>query len=243
VSGIVSFIGAGPGDPELLTLKAVDRLRRAEVVLYDALVTPGVLQHAPDAQQVFVGKRRRKKSLSQAEIETRLIAEAQAGRRVVRLKGGDPFVLGRGGEEALALAKAGVPFEIIPGISAAVAAPARAGIPVTHRGMASGVLVVTGHAEEAYGPILRETAPGKITLVVLMGLAERARIAGILLEAGWPPVTPAAVIRSASLPEEETWMGTLADLGGAPVEGEGPGTLVVGGVVSLASVLGPLLSG
>jgi len=154
---------------------------------------------------------------------------------VVRLKAGDPFVFGRGGEEALALAEAGVPHEVIPGLSSALTAPALAGIPVTHRGLAAGFTVVSGHAEEAYRPVLMAVRPGATTLVVLMGLGTRARLADLLLKAGWSPDTPAAALLSASLPEAHTWLGTLATLAAAPLpDTHAPGTLVIGQVVSLA---------
>src|SRR5947208_846871 len=145
MTGHVSIVGAGPGDPALLTRKAVARLRAADLVLYDALVDPRVLRLARRAQKFFVGKRAGRHAITQQAIHAVMIRAARRGRRVVRLKGGDPFVFGRGGEEALALGAAGVPFEIIPGVSSALAAPALAGIPLTHRGTASAFLVVTGH--------------------------------------------------------------------------------------------------
>jgi uroporphyrin-III C-methyltransferase / precorrin-2 dehydrogenase / sirohydrochlorin ferrochelatase len=159
---------------------------------------------------------------------------------VVRLKCGDPFVLGRGGEEALALAAAGVAFEVVPGVSSAVAAPALAGIPVTHRGLAAGFVTVSGHAEAAYGPVLDSLAPHSITVVVLMGLASRAAVAARLLARGWSPLTPAAVVLGAATDAARTWTGTLSALGTAPLEdsGDAPGTIVVGAVVSLAAMLG-----
>ena len=154
--GLVSLVGAGPGDPALLTRRAAQRLAEADLVLYDALVDRAALDLAPSAQRIFVGKRAGRPAVTQEFIIRLLIRAARRGRRVVRLKGGDPFVFGRGGEEALALSAAGLPFEVVPGVSSAVAAPALAGIPVTHRGMASGFVVVSGHAEEAYRPIARK---------------------------------------------------------------------------------------
>jgi len=168
--GFVSLVGAGPGDPDLLTIRAVDRLRTADLVLYDALVDRAALRHAPQARWAYVGKRAGRHSIEQETIEKVMIRRALRGERVVRLKSGDPLVFGRGGEEALALAAAGVPCEIVPGVSAAVAAPALAGIPVTHRGLASAFVVVSGHAEEAYHPVLESLAPGSATLVILMGM-------------------------------------------------------------------------
>jgi uroporphyrin-III C-methyltransferase len=240
VSGLVSLVGAGPGDPELLTLKAARRLGEADLVLYDALVEPAVLAHAPRAQRFYVGKRCGRHSTTQEDIQRMLVQAGKRGRRVVRLKCGDPFVFGRGGEEALALAAAGVPFEIVPGVSSAVAAPALAGIPVTHRGLASGVLVVSGHSAEAYRPALASLAPGATTVVVLMGLANREPIAAALLERGWSASTPAAVLGGVSTPGAWSWRGTLAALGRVevPPESEAPAILCVGEVVALAGVLG-----
>lgn len=233
--GFVSLVGAGPGDPELLTLKAVRRLEEADLVLYDALVSGAALRHARRAHCFFVGKRAGLPSVKQATIHRMLITAASHGKRVVRLKAGDPFVLGRGGEEVLALAEAGVPHEVIPGVSSALAAPALAGIPVTHRGLAAGFTVLSGHAEEAYAPLLSGIAPGASTLVVLMGLGTRARLAELLLRRGWPGSTPAAVLIGASTPDAFTWLGTLAELAGAPLPAaRAPGTIVVGAVVGLA---------
>jgi uroporphyrin-III C-methyltransferase/precorrin-2 dehydrogenase/sirohydrochlorin ferrochelatase len=245
-SGFVWLVGAGPGDPELLTRKAARVLAEADVVFYDGLVAAEVLALAPRAQRFSVAKRvgssaeRGGGGIAQESIHRLLARAARRGKRVVRLKGGDPFVLGRGGEEALALAAAGVPFEVVPGISSALAAPALAGIPVTHRGLASGFVVAAGHAASAYGPILRGVEPGAATLVVLMGLGNRAGIAALLLERGWAPSTPAALLLAATTPRAHAWTGSLAELGGAEVPAhlaDAPGTLVVGEVVSLASVL------
>ena len=146
--GHVSLVGAGPGDPGLLTRTAVARLRAADLVLYDALIDPRVLKYARRAQRFFVGKRAGRHAMTQTAIHALMIRAARRGRRVVRLKGGDPFVFGRGGEEALALQRAGVPYDVVPGVTSAVAAPALAGIPVTHRGLASAFLVVSGHDED-----------------------------------------------------------------------------------------------
>jgi uroporphyrin-III C-methyltransferase/precorrin-2 dehydrogenase/sirohydrochlorin ferrochelatase len=240
VTGFVSLVGAGPGDPELLTLRAIRRLEQADLVLYDALVSPEALAFAPRAQRFPVGKRARRASVSQGTIHALMIRAARKGKRVVRLKGGDPFVLGRGGEEALALAAAGIPFEVVPGVTSAVAAPALAGIPVTHRGLATGFAVVSGHSEPAWAPALDSLEPGSLTLVVLMGLASRRGIASRLLARGWPPETPAAILMSASNPDAAAWTGTLDQLGEAALpedHPDRPGTLVVGEVVSLAATL------
>jgi uroporphyrin-III C-methyltransferase/precorrin-2 dehydrogenase/sirohydrochlorin ferrochelatase len=235
----VSLVGAGPGDPELLTVKAVRRLEEADVVLHDALVAPAALVHARRATRVEVGKRAGRPSARQGAIERLLVAAARRGKRVVRLKAGDPFVFGRGGEEAMALSLAGVPFEIVPGISAALAAPALAGIPVTHRGLAAAFTVVSGHAEAAYRPVLSTLQPGSATVVVLMGLGTRARIAALLIERGWEPSTPAAVLLAASTPGASAWIGTLAELGTASLPDPGAaGTVVIGRVVGLAARFG-----
>jgi len=245
MSGFVSLVGAGPGDPELLTRRAARRLSQADLVLYDALVDPKALELAPTAQRFFVGKRAGRPAISQETINRLLIRAARRGKRVVRLKCGDPFVLGRGGEEALALASAGVPFEVVPGVSSAVAAPALAGIPVTHRGLASGFLVVTGHAEAAYGPVLGGVAPGSVTLVVLMGLASRAALASFLQSHGWEDRTPVAILLGASTPNAHSWTGSLDELATAHIPDdvrELPGTIVIGEVVALASTLGAVNS-
>src|SRR5213593_5133328 len=214
-AGFVSLVGAGPGDPDLLTVKAVRRLNEADIVLYDALVPPQVLALASHAPCFCVGKRAGGRGVRQEHINRLLVFMARRGKHVVRLKCGDPFVLGRGGEEALAIARAGIRVDIVPGITTAVAAPALAGIPVTHRGLASGFVVISGHAERAYRPILGSIDPGCATLVVLMGLASRAAVAALLLERGWPRETPAAILLAASTPESFTWTGPLEALGAA----------------------------
>jgi siroheme synthase len=165
-----------------------------------------------------------------------MIRAARRGRRVVRLKGGDPFVFGRGGEEALALLAAGVPFDVVPGVTSAIAAPALAGIPVTHRGLAAAFLVVSGHDEEVFSACVAQLAPSSATLVVLMGSGRQEAIASRLIERGWPATTPAAIVVEASWPTERAWRGTLDDLaaGRGRVEAEGPATIVVGGVAALA---------
>jgi uroporphyrin-III C-methyltransferase/precorrin-2 dehydrogenase/sirohydrochlorin ferrochelatase len=235
MTGFVSLIGAGPGDPELLTLKAAQRLREADLVLHDALVSPEILALAAGAKAFDVGKRARRKSTPQETIHRIMIQAARRGQRVARLKGGDPFVLGRGGEEALALAAAGVPFEVIPGVSSAVAAPALAGIPVTHRGLTSGFMVLSGHAAESYRPLLEALAPNSVTLVVLMGVANRGGLAEFLIRCGWRAETPAALIFGASTAESTTWVSSLEELDQIPVPpANPPGTLVIGDVVSLA---------
>ena len=232
--GSVSLVGAGPGAPDLLTRRAALRLAEADLVLYDALVDPAALALAPSAQRIFVGKRAGRPAVRQSFINRLMIRAATRGRRVVRLKGGDPFVFGRGGEESLALAAAGVPFEVIPGVSAATAAATLAGIPVTHRGVSSAFVVVSGHAAAAYRPILESLAPHSATLVVLMGLAQIEPLAALLVDRGWNPLTPVAALLGASTAESELWMMTL---GNPHIPGSArcgaPGTIVIGDVVRL----------
>jgi uroporphyrin-III C-methyltransferase/precorrin-2 dehydrogenase/sirohydrochlorin ferrochelatase len=233
--GRVSLVGAGPGDPALLTRRAANRLCAADLVLFDALVDERVLKLAPHAQRFFVGKRAGRHALTQDEISNVMIRAARRGRRVVRLKGGDPFVFGRGGEEALALQAAGVPFDVVPGVSSVLAGPALAGIPVTHRGTASAVLVTTGHDEAVFAAQVGQLSPKTVTLVVAMGHARRAAIAGVLRAAGWPAETPAAVVAGASWPRQHVWRGTIArleqDEGG--LDDDVPALLVVGQVAAL----------
>jgi uroporphyrin-III C-methyltransferase/precorrin-2 dehydrogenase/sirohydrochlorin ferrochelatase len=238
-SGFISLVGAGPGDPGLLTRAALARLRRADLVLFDALVSPDTVALARRARRFFVGKRAGRPSMRQETIHALMIRAAHRGQRVVRLKGGDPFVFGRGGEEALALRAAGVPFEVIPGVSPSIAAPALAGIPVTHRGIASAFTVVSGHAASAYEPVLDAMRPGAMTLVMLMAVATQQEIARALLARGWAPAIPAALIFAASRDDDETWTGTLAELaaGKGPGHVDRPGTLVIGEVVRLRAVL------
>lgn len=233
--GMVSLVGAGPGDPELLTLRAVRRLEEADLVLYDALVDPQILDHARSARRVYVGKRAGRHAVSQEFINRLLVRAARRGQKVVRLKGGDPFVFGRGGEEALALAGAGVAFEIVPGISSAIAAAGLAGIPVTHRSISAGFLVVSGHADEAYGPILRSVEPESVTVVILMGIANAGAIASLLVSRGWNAWTPAAVIFGAATEDADVRTVTLADLqrGLDLAAVSGPGTIVIGNVVEI----------
>src|SRR5438876_8090614 len=197
--GRVALVGAGPGDPGLLTIRGRKLLRGADVVVYDRLVHPRVVDLAPpEALRIFAGKARGVHALPQADINALLVTHARRGRRVVRLKGGDPFVFGRGGEEALALARAGVPFEVVPGVTAAVAVPAYAGIPLTYRGVAASFAVVTGHEEackrEASVDWAR-LARAADTLVVLMGVGALPRIARELIAHGRPPATPVALVR------------------------------------------------
>jgi uroporphyrin-III C-methyltransferase/precorrin-2 dehydrogenase/sirohydrochlorin ferrochelatase len=234
VTGFVSLVGAGPGDPELLTMRAVDRLRRADLVLYDALVEEQLLELAPGARRFYVGKRAGRHSIDQDGIHRLMVRAAQRGERVVRLKCGDPFVLGRGGEEALALEAAGVAYEVVPGLSSAIAAPALAGIPLTHRGLAAGFAVLSGHAASSYGPAIDSIAPGSLTVVVLMGLRTRGELAARLVERGWASDTPAAIVLGASHEGAARWLGTLASLADTEIDSELAGVIVVGAVVGLA---------
>jgi uroporphyrin-III C-methyltransferase/precorrin-2 dehydrogenase/sirohydrochlorin ferrochelatase len=210
-------------------------------VLYDALASERMRDLAPRARWFYVGKRACRASIDQEVLSRLLVKYARRGLEVVRLKCGDPFVFGRGGEEALAMARAGVACEVIPGVSSAIAAPALAGIPVTHRGLASGFAVITGHHEKTYGPLIDGLPPGSLTLVVLMGLGQRARLAERLCARGWRADTPAAIVVGAATPEAWRWTGALADLGTAEVPeacAAAPGLLVVGEVVALAAELG-----
>ena len=238
--GRVSLVGAGPGSADLITVRGARRLAEADLVLYDALSSLEMRSLAPGARWFYVGKRACRHSIRQEVLNRLLIKYARRGLRVVRLKCGDPYVFGRGGEEALALARAGIPFEVIPGVSTAVAAPALAGIPVTHRGLASSYAVITGHHEATFGPLLDGFVPGSLTLVVLMAMGHRASIAARLVARGWSPETPAAVIVGAATPQSWSWTGTLASLGAVevPAASSGaPGLLVIGAVVGLAAEL------
>lgn len=239
MNGYVSLVGAGPGDPELITVKGLRRLSTADVVVYDALVHPDTLALAqPDAELIAAGKRAGQPSARQEWINELLISQAQQGKQVVRLKGGDPFVFGRGGEEAEALTAAGIAWEVVPGVSSAIAAPAYAGIPVTHRDLASSVTFVTGH-EDPQRPESRyrwtALAQGVDTLVFLMAVGKLGYIAQQLIAHGRSADTPAAVIRSASTSDQAVVTGTLATIAAEVQQAHitAPATLVVGDVVRL----------
>ncbi|MGI9053286.1 MAG: uroporphyrinogen-III C-methyltransferase [Ilumatobacteraceae bacterium] len=233
--GRVSLVGAGPGDPELLTMRAARLLAEADVVVHDALVGDGVLDLVgPHVERIDVGKRPGR-PIPQELISTLLVELARGGQRVVRLKGGDPFVFGRGGEEAQALLDAGIPFDVVPGITSAVAAPAAAGIPVTHRGVAAAVAVVTGHRRPGEPDVdWRSLARVGGTIVVLMGVSQRSAIAGELIAGGMDEATPVAAIRSATTPEQIVARCRLDDL--AAVQIDSPAVLVIGAVAALALV-------
>jgi uroporphyrin-III C-methyltransferase len=238
--GRVYLVGAGPGNPELITVKGLWTLRRADVVVFDRLVHPALLDEVPPhAERIFAGKRTGQHHLAQEEINKVLIARARAGLTVVRLKGGDPFVFGRGGEECESLHAAGIPVEVVPGVSAAVAVPALAGIPVTHRRYASCFAVITGHECDGASDLDWDALARLPTLVVLMGLRRLQEISDRLVAAGTNPQTPAAVIASGSLPEQRTIVGTLATIG-TLAEGAAlgpPATLIIGEVVRVRNAL------
>jgi uroporphyrin-III C-methyltransferase len=237
-TGKVFLVGAGPGDPDLITVKGLRLLQAAEVVLYDRLVAPALLQEArPEAELIDVGKQPRQRRLEQEDIHALMIEKARAGRLVVRLKGGDPFVFGRGGEEALACRAAGIPFEVVPGVSAAVAAPAYAGIPVTHRHTSTSFTVFTGHSgPDAAGSTLDYAALARLeTLVILMGALHLPEIIDRLLAAGLKPETPAACIEWGTTGRQRVVEATAGTLAGA-VRAAGlqpPATTVIGEVVRL----------
>jgi uroporphyrinogen III methyltransferase / synthase len=235
--GRVALVGAGPGDPGLLTVRASRCLEEAEVIVYDRLVNPALLDLAPpDTLRIFAGKRAGAHCLPQAAINALLVHHAEAGRFVVRLKSGDPFVFGRGGEEALALAKAGIAFEIVPGISSAIAVPAYAGIPVTHRGIAASFAVLTGHEDPSKtceAVDWRKLATAVDTLVVLMAAATFPKIVGVLLAHGRAPETPVALIRWGTTEAQEVRVGTLADIVKRARGFEAPVVAVIGEVVAL----------
>jgi uroporphyrin-III C-methyltransferase len=241
MSGAVFLVGAGPGDPDLLTVRGLRCLQRADVVVYDRLLDPRLLEEAPGhARRIYAGKSPGRHALRQEEINALLVRHARAGRTVVRLKGGDPFVFGRGGEEALACIAAGIPWEVVPGVTSAVAVPARAGIPLTHRGVAAGFAVITGHAAGEDGDAHDWAALARIdTLIVLMGAAHLAEIAALLIAHGRPADTPAAAIERGTLPSERVLEGTLATLPEIASRAglESPATLVVGEVVRLRQSL------
>jgi len=242
-TGKVYLVGAGPGDPKLLTLRGKECLEQADVVLYDYLANPILLEHArPEAERIYVGRRGRGEYGDQQEINRLMIEHARAGRVVVRLKGGDPFVFGRGGEEAEAVAEAGLPFEVVPGVTAALAAPAYAGIPVTHRTLASSVAFVTGHEDPMKpSPTVEwdRLASTTGTVVFLMGMKNLPSIVAHLTASGRPVSTPVALIRWGTRAEQQTIIGTLADIvkKAEAVRLEPPTVIVVGEVVRLREKL------
>ncbi len=236
--GMVYLVGAGPGDPGLLTLRARDLLTTCDVVVYDYLVDPEVMQFAPPhAERIYVGKVGGGKHTPQGEINQLLIEQARTGRRVVRLKGGDPFLFGRGGEEAEALYEAGISFEVVPGISSALAVPAYAGIPLTHREVSSSVAILTGARAGDINDVSAALADlsRADTIVILMGVANLRLIADDLIASGRDPETPAAVIRWGTYETQQTVTGTLQSIANeAKSSGmRPPGVIIIGEVVRL----------
>ena len=241
-TGMVQLVGAGPGDPELLTVKALRAIETAEVVVYDRLLSDEILALLPSgAMRIFAGKARGNHAQSQGETNRLLVKLAAAGHRVVRLKGGDPLVFGRGSEEALFLAEHGIPFEVIPGITAAAGCAASVGIPLTHRGLATGVRFVTGHCRDNEPLELNweSLADDKTTLVVYMGLAHIAEMSCRLIKAGLSEDTPAAAIACGTTAAEKLHVAKLANIADK-VQGRGfkaPVLFIVGDVVSLSQHL------
>lgn len=244
--GKVYLVGAGPGDPDLITVKGLRYLRRADVVIYDRLIALELLEEIrPEAERIFAGKGPKKHTLPQEEINALLVDRARKGLMVVRLKGGDPFVFGRGGEEALALAETGLPFEIVPGISSALAVPAYAGIPVTHRDHTPLLTIITGHEKRKEDPstidwqVLAQLGKLGGTLVILMGVATLPKIAAHLAENGLSTETPVAVIQQGTVNCQRTAVGTLETIAEKVVEAglTSPAVIVIGSVVSLSNSL------
>ncbi len=239
----IYLVGAGPGDPDLLTVRALRLIQQADTVIYDRLVAPAILALVPQhADRIYVGKATCRHALSQDEINELLIEQADSQRTIIRLKGGDPYVFGRGGEEALALVRAGIAFEVVPGITSGQACAAGAGIPLTHRGLATGVRFITGHRRND-GELRIDAATlqdREQTLVVYMGLANIELIVHQLLEAGRDAATPAAVIERGTTPQQRTVFTTIGQLVSAVQDNRirPPALLVIGAVVSLASELG-----
>ncbi len=240
MSAPIALVGAGPGDPSLLTLSARQLLDQAEVIVYDALVSPELLATLPQgAERIYVGKRRGDHAMSQEEINRLLVAVAQQGRRVVRLKGGDPFVFGRGGEEVEALRAAGLPSVVVPGVSAALASPLLVGVPVTHRGLSGAVTIFTGHELDTLlrdPPRLKALGDTAHTLVILMGLARLAELAKALLAAGRSADTPAVVVQEASTPRQRHVVGRIDQIAevAAAAQIGAPATVIIGAVGALA---------
>lgn len=237
--GEVALIGAGPGDPELLTLKAINLLQQADVVLYDYLVSDAIMALVPDDSiLVCVGKRAGHHSVPQEKTNQLLVDFAKQDYRVVRIKGGDPFVFGRGGEELEVLADAGVRFQVIPGVTAAAGATAYAGIPLTHRDYAQSAMFITGHLKaEADNLDWSTLARGNQTLVIYMGLTKSDHIAQQLIEHGRAADTPIAIIERGTQPDQKVWTASLSELSQVALLAESPALIVIGEVVKLADKL------
>lgn len=241
-NGFVSLVGSGPGDPGLITVKGMRRLREADVVIFDRLAAPELISNvSAEVELIDAGKQPGNPGLGQEEINRLLIEKARAGKRVVRLKGGDPFVFGRGGEEALACARAGIRFEVVPGVTSGIAAPAYAGIPVTHRGVSTSVTLVTGHEENSRDAVIwGELARTHGTLVLMMSVASLPEISAALIEGGLGPATPAAAIEWGTRPSQRVIIASLGDLPERATEARlrAPAAIVVGDVVSLRAEIG-----
>jgi uroporphyrin-III C-methyltransferase len=231
----VHLVGAGPGDPGLITVRGLELIRTCEALVYDVLVAPELIEEAP-AEALLVPR----EEIRQAELNELLVDLGRQGLDVVRLKGGDPFVFGRGGEEALALAAAEIPFEIVPGVSAISAVPAAAGIPVTHRGVSAQVTLVSGHSAGGVDLDYAQLASTPGTLVVFMGLAQLERIANGLIAAGKDPETPTAVVSRGTQTDERSVAGRLDEIAERAAELASPALLVIGDVVSLGRYLAPM---
>jgi uroporphyrin-III C-methyltransferase/precorrin-2 dehydrogenase/sirohydrochlorin ferrochelatase len=242
ISGVVYLVGAGPGDPELLTLRAARLMRSVDVVVYDYLVSDAVLALVDHrAERIYAGKRQGCHALAQDEINKLLVALARRGKRVLRLKGGDPFVFGRGGEECEFLAAHGVPFEVVPGVTSASGASCYAGIPLTHRSHAQAVVFATGHLKDGSSSLDWEMlARPNQTVVIYMGLTRLAEICRELVAHGASPSLPAAVIERATTDRQRVVSGTLTDLPGLAAQAgvKPPSLVIVGEVVSLRGALG-----
>jgi uroporphyrin-III C-methyltransferase len=240
MTGTVHLIGAGPGDPKLITVRGAEALALADVVVFDRLASPALLELAPAyAERVYVGKEPGRAAMAQEDISALLVERALAGQTVVRLKGGDPFVFGRGGEEALACARARVPFEVVPGISSAIAAPAAAGIPVTHRDVARSLAIVTASTAHGDGVDLARVATATDTLVLLMAAGHLEQTCAELIANGRPADEPAAIVQWATTDDQREvvgTLGTLPTLARAASIGP-PATVVVGDVVAIADEL------
>ena len=236
---MIYLVGSGPGDPGLFTVKGVRFMEEADAVVYDRLAPEALLAYAkPEAERIYVGKKPGDPTMSQDDINALLVELGRSGKTVVRLKGGDPYVFGRGGEEALALIEAGLPFEVVPGVTSGVAAPAYAGIPVTHRNVSTSVAFVTGHEDPTKGRSdvdWKKLANGADTLVLYMGVGRLEEISAELIAAGKSPDTPVACIRWGTIPEQRTVTGTLEDIAGRVAEAglKPPAITIVGDVVAL----------
>lgn len=237
--GLVYLVGAGPGDPELVTLKAVKALGKADVVVYDRLSNPELLSYASEkAEHIYVGKKPGKPSAKQEQINAILISKARAGQTVVRLKGGDPFIFGRGGEECLALKNANITYQVVPGISSSLSVPAYAGIPLTHRSVSRSVTIVTGHTVGTNRVDQDWNALSKSeTLVILMGMRNMEIITSRLLDEGMRSDTPAAVIQNGTRANQQSVTGTLSDIAQKAEGLSSPGIIVIGETAKLADQL------